>query len=1088
MKPAELTTPTGDSFSHRLNSIQLIGWGLLSLALSGPWWMSGLPPAARAETPGSGTAPVEGLHNNTPAVYALQHATIVTRPGQVIQDGVLIIRDGVVAAVGHDLAIPQDARRLEMSGKFIYPGFLDCYCPMHLTTKSDSYWNDQIQTERSAADDWQPESGQNKRLRGQGIVLRLVAPDDGILQGASALVTTGDGRKSDLIVRDRAAFHLRLTTSPRGNRDRYPNSPMGAVALARQALYDAEWYEQAWNVFQASGGTTRPETNSALRRLAALRLPETLFICDAPDEQYFLRADRFAREFALRAVIRGSGREYRRLEAIRATGRAVIVPLDFPKPPDVRTPEAALQATLEELMHWQLAPTNAAKLAAAGIDFAFTTHGMQEEQTLLAQVRKCIDRGLPRDQALRALTLAGAEMLGVQDRIGSLESGKTAHLVVTDGELFAAKTQIVETWVDGKRYQATPPPPPDVRGTWRFRAGPDPETAGDLYVRFTGDIRKPTANLARGLDAFASAAEQPDGVVDFTIIAWGEQSQLAASFSQKLWAQTGAARLSATYVDSPSPHLIGQIVWHDGRSSAIRMERIGDLEEPAAGQPGGESAQAPGPAPSLPPAGERPAAAETLAGTTAAAASAAASSGSPSPEVNYPLGAFGRDGPPELLDRFALTNATIWTCGPPGKLEQATLLVEHGKIAAVGTNLQLPADTRRIDVGGRHVTPGIIDCHSHMATDGGVNESGQAITAEVRIGDFIDANDISIYRQLAGGVTTANILHGSANPIGGQNQLIKLRWGSLPEQLKLAGAPGGIKFALGENVKQSNSQSSTRYPQTRMGVEQLIRDALHAAQAYDLRRREWQDRGTGLPPRRDLELDALAEVLNHQRWIHCHSYRQDEILAVLRTLESFDVQMGTLQHVLEGYKVAEELRRHGAMASAFSDWWAYKFEVFDAIPYNGALMHEAGVVVSFNSDDQELARHLNQEAAKAVKYGNVPAEEALKFVTLNPARQLRIDDQVGSLEVGKDADFVVWSSQPLSNFSRCEQTWIDGRRYFDMDQDRQWRERDETLRRKLIAQIIDSGEAMLPADEKPPREADLWPREDEFCKRNDHGR
>jgi N-acetylglucosamine-6-phosphate deacetylase len=518
------------------------------------------------------------------------------------------------------------------------------------------------------------------------------------------------------------------------------------------------------------------------------------------------------------------------------------------------------------------------------------------------------------------------------------------------------------------------------------------------------------------------------------------------------------------------------------------MERIGDLEEPAAGQPGGESAQAPGPAPSLPPAGERPAVAETVAGTTAAAAAAAASSGSPSPEVNYPLGAFGRDGPPELLDRFALTNATIWTCGPPGKLEQATLLVERGKIAAIGTNLQLPADTRRIDVGGRHVTPGIIDCHSHMATDGGVNESGQAITAEVRIGDFIDANDISIYRQLAGGVTTANILHGSANPIGGQNQLIKLRWGSLPEQLKLAGAPGGIKFALGENVKQSNSQSSTRYPQTRMGVEQLIRDALHAAQAYDLRRREWQDRGTGLPPRRDLELDALAEVLNHQRWIHCHSYRQDEILAVLRTLESFDVQMGTLQHVLEGYKVAEVLRRHGAMASAFSDWWAYKFEVFDAIPYNGALMHEAGVVVSFNSDDQELARHLNQEAAKAVKYGNVPAEEALKFVTLNPARQLRIDDQVGSLEVGKDADFVVWSNQPLSNFSRCEQTWIDGRRYFDMDQDRQWRERDETLRRKLIAQIIDSGEAMLPADEKPPREADLWPREDEFCKRNDHGR
>jgi N-acetylglucosamine-6-phosphate deacetylase len=271
-----------------------------------------------------------------------------------------------------------------------------------------------------------------------------------------------------------------------------------------------------------------------------------------------------------------------------------------------------------------------------------------------------------------------------------------------------------------------------------------------------------------------------------------------------------------------------------------------------------------------------------------------------------------------------------------------------------------------------------------------------------------------------------------------------------------------------------------------MGVEQLIRDAFAAAREYAARQKAWEQDRRGLPPRRDLELDALVEVLEGRRWIHCHSYRQDEILALIRILDEQGVTIGTFQHILEGYKVADALRKHGAMGSAFSDWWAYKLEVFDAIPYAGALMHQQGVVVSFNSDDAELGRHLNQEAAKAVKYGGVPPEEALKFVTLNPARQLRIDQYVGSLEPGKHADFVVWSGPPLSNFTRCEQTWIDGRKYFDRVEDIAARKTLQEMRNTLIQKVLASGEEMRPEGEGDGDPAALWPREDLFCHGHQH--
>ena len=401
-----------------------------------------------------------------------------------------------------------------------------------------------------------------------------------------------------------------------------------------------------------------------------------------------------------------------------------------------------------------------------------------------------------------------------------------------------------------------------------------------------------------------------------------------------------------------------------------------------------------------------------------------------------------------------IKSATIWTSGPQGRIENASLLIVDGKISAVGVlaDVVMPSDTLVIDQPGIHVTPGLIDCHSHAMILGGVNEGTLPSTAMVRIGDVVNSEAENIHLQLGGGLTVANLLHGSSNPIGGQNCVIKLRDGAAPEDLKLAGAPSGIKFALGENVKQAHRGDAyrTRFPQTRMGVPIFHTNRFTAAQQYAATLAKQQREG-GAPVRRDLELEAIAEIIRGERLIHCHSYRQDEIIAFLRVMESFGVRVATLQHILEGYKVADEIAKHGAGASAFSDWWAFKFEVYDAIPYAGSIMRERGVNVSFNSDSADQARRLNLEAAKAVKYGGTPEEEALKFVTINPAKQLGIEKMVGSLEVGKDGDFAVWSGSPLATSSVCLQTWIDGKQYFEREAAHRRAEARNAERLALIA-------------------------------------
>jgi imidazolonepropionase-like amidohydrolase len=436
-------------------------------------------------------------------------------------------------------------------------------------------------------------------------------------------------------------------------------------------------------------------------------------------------------------------------------------------------------------------------------------------------------------------------------------------------------------------------------------------------------------------------------------------------------------------------------------------------------------------------------------------------------------------GPVASPSAVVVRGATVWTQGPSGRMENADLLVVGGRVAAVGPGLTAPAGALEVDGRGKHVTPGIVDAHSHSAMDDSTNEGTHNVTAEVRVRDILSPFETSIYRELAGGTTVANVLHGSANSIGGQNQIVKWRWGGGPEDLVFVGAPEGIKFALGENPKQSNwSNPKPRYPATRMGVADSIQERFQAAKDYRLRQSEYRkalaSAGKGakpIPPRTDLQLEAIAEILEGKRQVHCHSYRKDEILQMIRSAEAAGFKIATFQHVLEGYKVADEIARHGAGASGFSDWWAYKVEVYDAIPYAFPLMRERGVLVSFNSDSDELARRLNTEAAKAVKYGNVPPEEALAFVTSNPARQLGIADRVGSLETGKDGDFVLWSGDPMSTGSIALETWIEGKKYFDRAQDLAARPALESERAALVARAKARAESVKkpdkPADEKP---------------------
>jgi len=1014
------------------------------------------PPTSRHE---------EGLHRHPLRTFVLSGGKVIRSPGAEPESVSILIQDAKIAAIGKKVDIPGEAKVIDLDGKFVYPGFIDSYAEVSLSEDDQrpptSYWNENVRADfdiRGALTKKDLSAGE---LRKQGFVARLMAPQDGILRGRSAIYALGEDELARLVLRDQFALVGELTLSRRRGRGNYPNSPMGAVALARQAFYDAQWYRDAHQAARTDAELPLPEKNVTLAAMQPYVDGKLPVMIETSNDQFMLRADQFAREFGLDLIAVGSGREYRQLDAIAKTGRTMIVPLDFAKAPNVATPQAADNATLQALMHWDHAPENVARLVDCDVEVLLTTHRLESPSLFLKNLRIAVQRGLSEKDALAAMTTVPARRLGIDKQLGTLEEGKLASLVVSSKPLFEEKAEVVETWVNGHRYEHQEDLPSHLAGDWKLSIDQVPEKADDLLlIHIEGD---------KNLKGFVRPAETTPKFkdkVELKSIQF-DDGRLMGQFLADRFGNRGVATLSIV-VQEDVQAWRGSLRWPDGTVSPVTMIASGMQEEKKE---------------------EKPADKEETSEDDSDKKDDEKNKRlrMASFPVQYPLGAFGREEPVKPESVVAFTGATIWTSGPQGKIDNGILLIKNGKITKVGKKVAIPKDALVVDAAGKHITPGLIDCHSHIASDGGINESGQAITAEVRIGDFVDADDITIYWQLAGGLTTANVLHGSANPIGGQNQVIKMRWGSSFENLKFREAPAGIKFALGENVKQSNwgDDYTTRYPQTRMGVEQIFRDEFREAQDYQQAQRDYAKNKRGLPPRKDLELDAIVEVLSGKRWIHCHSYRQDEILALIRVLDEFDITIGSLQHILEGYKVADAMQKHGATGSTFSDWWAYKVEVRDAIPYNGAMMHDQGVVVSFNSDDRELGRRMNQEAAKAVKYGNLSPEEALKFVTINPAIQLRIEKYVGSLEPGKQADLAIWSGPPLSNFSVCEQTWIDGGKYFDRQEEQQRGKDVAKMKNTLVQKILDTRAPMMDEGESLEDGSGLWPRHDEFCHSHD---
>ncbi|MEO5987313.1 MAG: amidohydrolase family protein [Candidatus Eisenbacteria bacterium] len=953
-------------------------------------------------------------HAATPRVHAITNARIVTAPGQVIEHGTVVMRDGIIVAVGARVAVPADARIWKGDSLTVYAGMIDAFVlPAEANPGRGPIPKESTEPSRGAAaglgvvrseyrviENLSLSADQLSSLRSAGFAAAQMAPSQGILRGTSAVVGLGDGSLNGNTYKSDGAQVIALQAQAAG----YPGSLMGAIAVIRQSLIDAKWYRDVNAAYAKSPSAERPETNTSWAALQPVIAGQqnALFVADEMLE--VMRAAAMAKEAGVTAQIVCNGDEYKRVKAIAATGVPLIVPVNFPDAPDASNDDNWLEVSTEELRQWQEAPGNPAALQRAGATIALTANGLKDVKAFRGNIGKAIVRGLSESAALAAVTTTPARLLGLSDRLGTIAPGKVANLTVTRGALFAAGSKVREVWVDGDRYEVardeTTP-----KGEWSLGTG---AAEGVFVVRTEQDT---TVTLVVAGDSLkASGVRLEDRRLRFMITRGGEAQ--AYDFAPVDDALVGTVSIGARRDTT----LARMVIKSDKKS-----DRPGELVPVA-----------------------------VVAGNTEP----------------------WRFAQPEQPAALLVKNATIWTAGPQGTITGADLLVRAGRIAAVGKGLIAPKGAVVIDAAGKHIAPGTIDEHSHSAILGNVNECTNIVTCEVRIQDVINSESVNLYRQLAGGGTMMHLLHGSCNSIGGQAALIKNKWGALPSELFMSDAPGTVKFALGENPKQSNwgTERTGRYPQTRAGVEQSIRDAFERARDYDASFAEFKRGKRRLPPRRDLQLEALSEIIHGTRLIHCHSYRADEILMLMRLTEQFGFRVNTFTHILEGYKVADEMAKHGASAMGFTDWWQYKQEVIDAIPYNGYLMWDRGVNVGFNSDSDELARRLNVEAAKAIKYGGVPREEAIKMVTLNPAKSLKVDGRVGSIEVGKDADFAIWSGEPMSPYSRCEQTFIEGRKYFDRAADLAGR---DALAKERAALIVRAKAAKSDGPKAGAR--DNWP-------------
>jgi imidazolonepropionase-like amidohydrolase len=941
------------------------------------------------------TFPYNGVRHPDQSCFILTNARVIAESSQQPVESDILVRDGRILEVGKNLKRPADALVVDLQGSIIYPGFIDLFSTYGMPALPDRRAQGRGQAERTRDGAF----GWNEALRTEQNAAELfkVKPDaaKALRENGFTLVNThmpdGISRGSSILVFAGEGSENELMLREKMAHHLSFQKGSSVQEYPGSLMGVIALLRQTYLDGKYYESVIRPrEKNLSLEYWNQLqKLPQIFSVEDRLD---IFRADKIAREFGQSYLIRGTGHEYQNPEMLKKIQAKMIVPLKFPTLYEVEDPYDAAQIDLTDLKHWEMAPTNTAMLEKNGISFCLTADGLKDGKDFWSNLRKAVSAGLSKTKALEALTTLPASWMGIGHEAGSIAPGKWANFVIANGDLFSDTARILETWVKGRPYVVYGYDPKNFTGRYQLILGTD-----SLMV----DIRKKENKY----DAKIITEDSTPVSLQIKI----ENDYLSGRYRDK---EQRVALLSAGLFGKIWK---GKALMADGRELPFVL---------TLSAPGGS-------------AGEEKKVREEV-------------QTKDSFHVIYPFTAYGRTEKPAQKS-LIFRNATVWTCEKDGILEQTDVWVLNGKIEKIGKGLKVPdAQTIVVDATGKHLTPGLIDEHSHIAISRGVNECTEASTAEVRIGDVINSEDINIYRQLAGGLTTAQLLHGSCNPIGGQSAIIKLRWGSSPDEMKFEGADGFIKFALGENVKRSGGQSNQRFPDTRMGVEQVYMDYFTRAKRY-LDEIKLKDQAS---VRRDLDLEAVAEILEKKRFITCHSYVQSEINMLMKLAEKFGFRVNTFTHILEGYKVADKMKAHGAGGSSFSDWWAYKFEVYEAIPYNGAILHRQGVTTAFNSDDAEMARRLNQEAAKAVKYGGLSEEEALKFVTLNPAKLLHIDHRVGSIRTGKDADLVLWDQHPLAVYSKPDMTLVDGIKYFDAAEQESLKKMIDAERARIVQKMI----------------------------------
>ena len=941
------------------------------------------------------TFPVNGIRDVRSGLYAFTNATVVQNSTTKIEKGTLLIKQGKIIAVGASVAIPAEAVVVDCNGKYIYPSFIDAYTNYGISNSARpagafNYGAPaQFVSNKPGAYNW------NQAIKPETNAYEIFAPDETAANGYRA---NGFGtvftHVKDGIARGTGAV-VTLATD---------DAHQALIKTKAAAVYSFEKGSSTQSYPSSLMGSiallrqtyldakwyqTKPSTEGTNLSLEAFNATQSIPQIFAADDKWStLRAHRIGAEFGVQYILKGADNGYQRIDELAKTKASFILGIDFPAAMDVEDPNDARFVSLADMKHWELAPTNPAAFEKANIPFSISASEMKDAKMFLGNLRKAIGAGLSEAKALEALTKTPATQIGVYDQVGSLETGKWANFIITTEPLFNSNSKIIENWVQGKKY--------DVNSIeWMNLAGKYKLTiqSGTNSTDYNLEVKKDLTAQIVGQDTLSAKITANESIIKI-------------SFATKKGKDAEQVRLGGVIVGSN---------WNGVGTDAV---------------------------------GNKTTWTATLVGpltTSAEKKRENVDATKPLAKVTYPFLGFGNETIPSQ-ETILIKNATVWTSEKEGVLQNTDVLVKAGKIAKIGNNIS-ENTARVIDGTGKHLSAGIIDEHSHIAALS-INEGAQSVTSEVRIGDNMNPEDINIYRQLSGGVTTSHILHGSANTIGGQTQLMKLRWGATDEGLKFAGADPFIKFALGENVKRTTSTNNNRFPDTRMGVEEVLNDAFD--RAIDYQKALKANPNT----RRDLELDALVEILNKKRFITCHSYVQPEITYAMRIGDKYGFTFNTFTHILEGYKVADKMKLHGASASTFSDWFMYKTEVQDAIAYNAAIMQKVGLNVCINSDDAEMARRLNQEAGKVVKYGGVSEQEALNMVTINPAKALHVADRVGSIKVGKDADLVLWTDNPLSIYAKSLYTIVDGVVYFDRDKDTEMRKTVAAEKARLIQKML----------------------------------